>query len=84
MKKLMRCLKSALILWKMGFFLSNNTTDDKSGKWGFIRVNFDNGIDKSFALSDFDFQIDSEGNLVYVHFHNGNQTLFRFDARRIN
>lgn len=67
MKNLLMTLRCAYYLWKMGFYLSDNTRVDPNGEhWGFIRLNFVRGKVEKYALADFDFAI-RDGKVVFVN-----------------
>jgi len=76
----------------MGFFLSENTSqytwNDKSEiekrMDGFIRLNFDNGKVKEYAVVDFDFLL-VNGKNEFVNVKGGenksSKSTFRYDAK---
>ena len=91
MKKLFKSLWCAYLLWKMGFFLSENTSKyewkDEGEKRmdGFLRLNFENGKIKKYAVVDFDFLF-SNGKLIFVNVKGGKdnspESTFRYDAKK--
>jgi hypothetical protein len=62
-----------IILSKMGYYFSDNIHTDKSGIWGFIRLNYEKNNVKEYAIIDIDFQENK-----YSHIHT-NKTIFRID-----
>jgi len=76
MKKLLKHMWLSFLLFRMGYFLSDNTHKD----WGFLRLNFNRGVEWQYSILDIDFQVDQ-----YSHVHGGrdgkNETLFRWDRQ---
>jgi len=86
MKKFFVSLKNFLILYKMGYFLSDSTHKDDSFSdnhnselWGFIRLNFEKGNIKKYAILDIDFRAHA-----FSHIHGGinNTSLYRIDLNK--
>ena len=82
MKKLFKSISCAYKLWEMGYYLSDNTDKESDGcSWGFIRLNFDNGEQKKFAIVDWDFRKDNVEKFShdFISMGNGDSTLHRWD-----
>lgn len=85
MKKFLQSVKCAYLLWKMGYYLSDNTSISPDGEiWGFIRLNNNNvgkdekGEERKYALVDIDFSIKKDG-WFYSHLHTL-ETIWRYDS----
>ena len=80
MKKFLKHLWICMFLYESGFFFSENIHYDqvsleskKKVIWGFVRLNFERGEKKEYAIVDIDFQED-----LFFHVHQGpEKDLFR-------
>lgn len=64
--KFVRHIRDSVHLYRMGYFLSDSThkSPDLPGQWGFIRLNFERGGVKDYAIFDIDFC-----DTVFSHVH---------------
>lgn len=88
MKKLLTTLICAYKLWKVGFYLTDNTdtyTWDKGKTYrtdGFIRLHFVQGSFENHCVADWDLLVD-DNKLIFVDMKADNldlaRTTFRYD-----
>lgn len=86
-QKLIVSMRIVIHLWKLGFYFSDNTHNDKyqyglGEVWGFYRLNWEKDGKHFYSVFDIDFAKEfSEDFPKYFHMHGGkdNVTLIRVD-----